>query len=401
MNLEKLEKIISLEEKEGYSEHLEIEPGKLLYCKVEEQDDFINFIDKNWVNLELTYRTFEREFLKGIVAILEKENRTIDEENNPAQEVIKEIEIKYPEKEFSVYDEIMGIFVESKGLFEDFTIYDVEKNRDELEKEIKMMIKSKEESEDPLQNQAIPQYVIETKVKARESEIALELADKKNKNFIDLLHIEHFNGVKAIRQPLKVSIGRKISNNNIQRIAKAGGNKRYRSQTLMEEYIEYESYERDEQLKNLWKLIVKDNLNDLEKIIINSINWLGEAIQEVKFATSILKAIIFLEAIIKKENERSIKEKIVQRTAVIIGNKDKNININNIYKDMRRLYEKRSEINHTGEIQVKDIDKIKLINYAKEVLIQLTTNAEYQGILNQDDLVDKLETQTKANKFTK
>ncbi|EPC08976.1 HEPN domain-containing protein [Fusobacterium ulcerans] len=401
MNLEKLEKIISLEEKEGYSEHLEIEPGKLLYCKVEEQDDFINFIDKNWVNLELTYRTFEREFLKGIVAILEKENRTIDEENNPAQEVIKEIEIKYPEKEFSVYDEIMGIFVESKGLFEDFTIYDVEKNRDELEKEIKMMIKSKEESEDPLQNQAIPQYVIETKVKARESEIALELADKKNKNFIDLLHIEHFNGVKAIRQPLKVSIGRKISNNNIQRIAKAGGNKRYRSQTLMEEYIEYESYERDEQLKNLWKLIVKDNLNDLEKIIINSINWLGEAIQEVKFATSILKAIIFLEAIIKKENERSIKEKIAQRTAVIIGNKDKNININNIYKDMRRLYEKRSEINHTGEIQVKDIDKIKLINYAKEVLIQLTTNAEYQGILNQDDLVDKLETQTKANKFTK
>ena len=345
MNLEKLEKIISLEEKEGYSEHLEIEPGKLLYCKVEEQDDFINFIDKNWVNLELTYRTFEREFLKGIVAILEKENRTIDEENNPAQEVIKEIEIKYPEKEFSVYDEIMGIFVESKGLFEDFTIYDVEKNRDELEKEIKMMIKSKEESEDPLQNQAIPQYVIETKVKARESEIALELADKKNKNFIDLLHIEHFNGVKAIRQPLKVSIGRKISNNNIQRIAKAGGNKRYRSQTLMEEYIEYESYERDEQLKNLWKLIVKDNLNDLEKIIINSINWLGEAIQEVKFATSILKAIIFLEAIIKKENERSIKEKIAQRTAVIIGNKDKNININNIYKDMRRLYEKRSEIN--------------------------------------------------------
>lgn len=401
MNLEKLEKIISLEEKEGYSEHLEIEPGKLLYCKVEEQDDFINFIDKNWVNLELTYRTFEREFLKGIVAILEKENRTIDEENNPAQEVIKEIEIKYPEKEFSVYDEIMGIFVESKGLFEDFTIYDVEKNRDELEKEIKMMIKSKEESEDPLQNQAIPQYVIETKVKARESEIALELADKKNKNFIDLLHIEHFNGVKAIRQPLKVSIGRKISNNNIQRIAKAGGNKRYRSQTLMEEYIEYESYERDEQLKNLWKLIVKDNLNDLEKIIINSINWLGEAIQEVKFATSILKAIIFLETIIKKENERSIKEKIAQRTAVIIGNKDKNININNIYKDMRRLYEKRSEINHTGEIQVKDIDKIKLINYAKEVLIQLTTNAEYQGILNQDDLVDKLETQTKANKFTK
>ena len=389
------------EEKEGYSEHLEIEPGKLLYCKVEEQDDFINFIDKNWVNLELTYRTFEREFLKGIVAILEKENRTIDEENNPAQEVIKEIEIKYPEKEFSVYDEIMGIFVESKGLFEDFTIYDIEKNRDELKKEIKMMIKSKEESEDPLQNQAIPQYVIETKVKARESEIALELADKKNKNFIDLLHIEHFNGVKAIRQPLKVSIGRKISNNNIQRIAKAGGNKRYRSQTLMEEYIEYESYERDEQLKNLWKLIVKDNLNDLEKIIINSINWLGEAIQEVKFATSILKAIIFLEAIIKKENERSIKEKIAQRTAVIIGNKDKNININNIYKDMRRLYEKRSEINHTGEIQVKDIDKIKLINYAKEVLIQLTTNAEYQGILNQDDLVDKLETQTKANKFTK
>ena len=68
---------------------------------------------------------------------------------------------------------------------------------------------------------------------------------------------------------------------------------------------------------------------------------------------------------------------------------------------MIKLYEIRSEINHTGEIQVKDIDKIKLINYAKEVLIQLTTNVEYQGILNQDDLVDKLETQTKANKFTK
>lgn len=212
----------------------------------------------------------------------------------------------------------MGIFVESKGLFEDFTIYDVEKNRDELEKEIKMMIKSKEESEDPLQNQAIPQYVIETKVKARESEIALELADKKNKNFIDLLHIEHFNGVKAIRQPLKVSIGRKISNNNIQRIAKAGGNKRYRSQTLMEEYIEYESYERDEQLKNLWKLIVKDNLNDLEKIIINSINWLGEAIQEVKFATSILKAIIFLEAIIKKKMKEVLKKKLLKEQQLLL-----------------------------------------------------------------------------------
>lgn len=117
---------------------------------------------------------------------------------------------------------------------------------------------------------------------------------------------------------MKVSIGRKISNNNIQRIAKAGGNKRYRSQTLMEEYIEYESYERDEQLKNLWKLIVKDNLNDLEKIIINSINWLGEAIQEVKFATSILKAIIFLEAIIKKKMKEVLKKKLLKEQQLLL-----------------------------------------------------------------------------------
>lgn len=401
MTLKELEEIISLKEKEGYYLHLQIEVGKFLYCKEEEQEPFLKLISKNWQDSELTYITFEEEFLKGIVEILEKEKRTTDEENNPTKEIKKNIEKNFPKKEFSVYDEIMGISVEDKGIFEDFTIYNVEKNRNRLEKKIKMMIKTKEESKNPKTNEGIPEFIIETKVKAREVNMAFVLADEKNKNFISLLQIEHFKGIRVLTYPLKISIGRKISNNNIERIAKGEGERKYRSQTLIEVNIEYEDYKEDKQLENLWKIISKDNLNDLEKLIINSINWLGEAIQEVKFATSLLKAIIFLEAIIKKENERGIKEKIAQRTAVIIGNKDKNININNIYKDMIKLYEIRSEINHTGEIQVKDIDKIKLINYAKEVLIQLTTNVEYQGILNQDDLVDKLETQTKANKFTK
>lgn len=399
MTLKKLEEIISLKEKEGYYKHLEIETGKFLYCKEEEQDIFLDFINKNWENSELTYMTFEKEFLKGIVEIFEKEKRTTDEENNPAKEIKKNIEKIFPKKEFNVYDEIMGIYVKDKGTFEDFTIYNVEKNRDNLEEKIKMMIKTKEESKISELNEGIPEFIIETKVKAREIDMAFVLADEKNKNFVSLLQIENFKGTRVLTHPLKISIGRKIRNNNIERIAKGKGEGKYISQTLVEEYIEYKDYKKDKQLENLWKIISKDNLNDLEKLIINSINWLGEAIQDVTLGISIIKAMIFLEATIKKENEGGIKEVIAKRTATIIESKYKNVN--NVYKDMRRFYKIRSEVNHTGKVQINNIDKIKLILYAKEVLIQLTTNIDYTGILNQKYLVDKLKKQSVLHIFSK
>lgn len=395
MNLEELKKIISLEEKEGYYPHLPIKAGIFLHCKEEKQDIFLDFIDKNWENSELTYTTFEREFLKGIVDILEKESRTVDEENNPAAEVKKNIEKKYPKKKFSVYDKIVGIKVENKEEFGKFTIYNIEENIDILEEEIKeeISVELKEKILEIKENK----YLIKVKVEARELNKAYELAKEENKKFINLLFIEDFKGKFIYIKPLKISIMEEpVDNPFIKRVGIAENQVFFIDERKIPFRIkDYTKEKRDKNCENLWKIISNEKSNELEMVIKNSIKWLGEAIQEKDIATSFLKAMIVLEGILKEVTEwKYVSKNIYNRTAIILK---KEYNILNTVAEMKVLYNLRCEIAHRGKVEIDNKDRIILINYVKKVLITLTTDNDYKNIQDMKGLVKKLKKECRSH----
>lgn len=403
MTLEKLKEIISLREEVGYTKLLTITKDKTVYCKEDELEVFLNFITENWNSSEFTFITFEIEFLRGIVEILEKESISVDEENNPAAEVKKNIEKKYPKKKFSVYDKIIGIEVENKEEFGKFTIYNIEKNMNILEKEIEENIDKKIDISTQLKEriQSIKEYkyIIRVEVETREPEIAFKLAEEEYKNFFNMLFIEDFKAIFMYIKPLKVVIASESECDNvIGRVAIAKNQLAYRDQkTELTRKKNYMIEKRDKKLENLWRIISNENLNEYERVIANSIKWLGEAIQEKDIATSFLKAMIVLEGILKEPTEKKgITKNICNRTAVILKQE---YTILNIVAQMRKLYSLRCDIAHKGRSKIDNKDRVTLINYVKKVLITLTTDNTYKNIQDMKELVKKLKKECKNNKL--
>lgn len=120
---------------------------------------------------------------------------------------------------------------------------------------------------------------------------------------------------------------------------------------------------------------VKQN-SEIEKRIFQSINWFGKAInsdvyeeQFLFFAISIESLLVGNEPDSPFANQGSITQRISDRSAFLVGEDfDSRVKIE---KDVKKLYNLRSKIVHTGA-KVENSDVIKIESMAKELILSFS-----------------------------
>lgn len=132
----------------------------------------------------------------------------------------------------------------------------------------------------------------------------------------------------------------------------------------------------------IWEMVNKENPSELEKRILLSIEWVGQAIREKSPASAFLYAAIAMEILFNHSEKTivnpSILSQISESIAIIVGN-----NVQGrleIEGEAKRLYGLRSAIAHAGKSNISEVDIHSIIMIARETICAILTRESLQGI---------------------
>src|SRR5690606_15087535 len=130
-------------------------------------------------------------------------------------------------------------------------------------------------------------------------------------------------------------------------------------------------------------------LSDMETQILRSIAWFGESKIEHDNAARFLKLTLVLECLLNLSKYEPVTIALSERIAFILGETlEERLNI---VDQVRRLYDIRSQIVHTGSSEVDEVDLLEL-EYIVSLLITLfLTNADYSSIKTKKELSSKID----------
>ena len=116
----------------------------------------------------------------------------------------------------------------------------------------------------------------------------------------------------------------------------------------------------------VWSLITKNNKTEIEKRLLNSIEWIGKAIYDVDMSKSVVQFVFALEGMLQFNDKGFITPSIVSQLSdwlafIIHDDINKRKDIAKYVKD---LYQKRSAIAHGGTktIDIQDLQMAKQIS---------------------------------------
>lgn len=296
-------------------------------------------------------------------------------------QTINELKEKLPKSDKCyVYKNIFGVYVEDKVKFGKFTIYNFQKNKEYL--------KNKHAKyETYFFNQDVD-FLIEIEIDSYELKRVLEIADIEIENFINLLYF------------INKEKNKKISVNYYEQ--KEGNEFALTSHSWINQFpVElnliinldsvYEDSLKVSFLKRIVEIMTTDIQSEVENSIKTCINWYGQSAREKNFSSSILKAVIGLEAIFSYNEgilSPSILSSICESIALLIG-KDCTERLE-IEKRMKNIYKTRSAITHSGK-------QNKILNSQKEYLfiiikkvIEILVSPEFQAYKKKSDLMNKI-----------
>lgn len=129
--------------------------------------------------------------------------------------------------------------------------------------------------------------------------------------------------------------------------------------------------------------------NKLEEQIIASIQWAGRATAESHGDSRneevfLLYAIALESLILSDGNQAELTYRLRARVAHLLG--DDSISRRSVFDSVKRLYDIRSKIVHTGRYQVTDADLSLIRNVTKAALIRVCTHGEFQFMTNPEHL---------------
>lgn len=373
-------------------------PEQYLYCYYKTEEDFFKdckklFIDiipkKNMLNKEISYSQLYKELKSYLFYKILKENSSLfdkkfiflEEHTKKISKLIKEIEnsfkeyIKkyYPLEVNFFYARIYNISISKKEEIGSYTLYKVDKNEDELAQYLNYLKNN---------CQIIPEYVIKTKIKARDCEAICELANKKNDDFLSILNFMRQTNVTIDGQYNFISKYNISLSENMEC--------EYSNQDFCQQ-LNFNEIKNQDFFKKLVELIEKDNPNFLEKKIKLSLHWLKEAKYEKTEINALVKAITSLEALIltKKLNEKyGIQNNAITIPLIILEIKEEEKK-KKIIKILKELYDKRSEVVHNGEAYVEYNEIQNLLKIIEDLIVNLIEDQQY----------GKLETEKQYNEY--
>lgn len=294
---------------------------------------------------------------------------------------INELKEKLPKSnKCYVYKNIFGIHVRDKVKFGKFTIYNFQKNKEYL--------KSKHPKyKEDFFNQDV-NFLIEIEVDSYELARVLEITDIEIENFINLLYFITEEKTKKISTSY-------YEQNEGEEFALTSHSwiKKYPLEltSIIDLDLVYKRSMEIPYFKKIVEIMTTDIESEVENSIKTCINWYGQSVREKNSSSSILKAVIGLEAIFSWNEgilSPSILSSICESIALLIG---KNCTERlEIEKRMKNIYKTRSAITHSGK-------QNKILNYQKEYLfiiikkvIEILLSPEFQAYKKKNDLMNKI-----------
>jgi hypothetical protein len=132
------------------------------------------------------------------------------------------------------------------------------------------------------------------------------------------------------------------------------------------------------------RMLAKANPTEHEQRLIAAITWAGRATVETRREVSFLHYAISLEtlAVARKLSDSLVRE-ISMRTALLV-HKDPTKRSAAV-EEVKKLYDIRSKIAHSGSLQVTDTDLGKIRWYAKQATVNALTSTELKDIQTNAD----------------
>ena len=134
------------------------------------------------------------------------------------------------------------------------------------------------------------------------------------------------------------------------------------------------------------QLLGKSKRSEFEERIISALQWAGRASVENRNEEAFLLFAISLESLLMDRDEKSeVTEILSVRASHVIGTNPSGKH--KIYKEMKQMYRRRSQIVHRGSVEVEE-DELNLIRYfARFAILTMLTSSRFSNIATDLDLI--------------
>lgn len=269
--------------------------------------------------------------------------------------------------------------------FGDFTIYDKQKCK-ELLNEKSFTINDKDLYFELIKSDLL----ISIKIKARESDKAFEIADKYCMSFENVfsyvlgdlsndkrIGIFNFRGFSTMGKIISSNLG----------IGFNGKSDVILGLNLDHNYL---SYFNNKELGNdeVWFLITKKDKSEIEKRLLNAIEWVGKAINDRDNSKSLIQFVFAIEGMLQYDEKIFINQSIVSQLAdslafIITDEKEERKKMSRKFKD---IYKKRSSIAHGSNAKIDFEDLEEVFEITKNMIISFLIKSPFKEMKTMESL---------------
>ena len=138
----------------------------------------------------------------------------------------------------------------------------------------------------------------------------------------------------------------------------------------------------------IWDLITKDNKTEIEKRLLNSIEWIGKAIHDIDLSKSLVQFVFAIEGMLQHNEKAFITPSIVSQLSdwlafIIHDDKEQRKKIAKYFKD---IYKKRSSIAHGAINTIDNEDLYMAFQISKLMIKSFLTVKQFRDIKTMEEL---------------
>lgn len=317
-------------------------------------------IDKDIYNT-LTLKTFEKNIINLIRILRNEERKTEMKDIQSLISDLKKIEIIESEVLYELYGCKM-----SKKMIElgDFTIYDYTKSSNLIENKYPSLT-----NKNLFFDRRRSDLFLSVRVKARENIKATEIADEIVKAFENacsymIADFKHQTSIGVFNYRKWTNTSRIICNES--NLGFSGT-----SDIVLPVDIDNNFFiDKKQGNDKIWKLITKNNKNEIEKRLLQAIEWIGKGVYDKDNSKSLVQLVFAIEGMLQFNEKTMITPSIISQISdwlafIIQDNPKKRQEIAKFFK---QTYAKRSAIVHGGS-KVVELDDLQIAFQISKLMV--------------------------------
>lgn len=344
------------------------------------QDGLENIFNSNKdISETWTLKKFETE-LVHLIRVLKSESRLCNTTDIKSLfDKFLKVEIQESETLYELYGAEMNI---PKLVLGDFTIYNFDSSISELTERYPYLV-----HQDIYFSHRNSNYLVGIKVKARDNDKAVEIANGLCETFenvfsymiADLKH-QRTVGIFNFRGWRTTSIV--VCNQNSMGFQRK--NSIFIPVNIADPFFTDASQGNDK----IWALITKTQKTEIEKRLLNAIEWIGKAVYDIDLSKSLVQFVFAIEGMLQQNEKAIITPSIVSQLSdwlafIISDELEQRKKISKFFKD---IYQKRSAIAH-GAVKTIDIQDLAMaLQISKLMIVAFLTQKPFCDIRTMDEL---------------